>query len=119
MSERRACKTLDQPRSTQRYQAKTKSDEESLLRRIHELVREFPRYGHRTITRMLRREEWTVNFKRIYRIWKREGLRVPRKKTKKRRFGSTAGGICRRRAERMNHVWSIDFIFDRTTNGVR
>ena len=117
MSERRACKTLGQPRSTQRYQAKSKSDEERLLRRIYELVREFPRYGYRMITRMLRREGWTVNYKRIYRLWKREGLRVPRRKTKKRRLGSVSGGICRRRAERINHVWSIDFIFDRTING--
>jgi transposase InsO family protein len=69
------------------------------------------------ITRMLRREGWTVNFKRIYRIWKREGLRVPRKQTKKRRLGSKAGGIMRHRAEHANQVWSIDFIFDRTCNG--
>ena len=69
------------------------------------------------ITRMLRREGWAVNFKRVYRIWKQEGFRVPQKKTKKRRLGSTAGGISRRRAVRVNHVWSIDFIFDRTSNG--
>ena len=69
------------------------------------------------ITRMLRREGWSVNFKRVYRIWKQEGFRVPQKKTKKRRLGSTAGGISRRRAVRVNHVWSIDFIFDRTSNG--
>lgn len=66
---------------------------------------------------MLRREGWSVNFKRVYRIWKQEGFRVPQKKTKKRRLGSTEGGIGRRRAVRVNHVWSIDFIFDRTSNG--
>jgi putative transposase len=66
---------------------------------------------------MLRREGWSVNFKRVYRIWKQEGFRVPQKKTKKRRLGSTQGGISRRRAVRVNHVWSIDFIFDRTSNG--
>ncbi|MEL6898940.1 MAG: IS3 family transposase, partial [Planctomycetota bacterium] len=117
VSERRACKSLGQPRSTQRYQAKTKDNEASLVRRIQELVREFPRYGYRMVTRVLRREGWTVNFKRIYRLWKREGLRIPVKKKKKRRLGSSSGGIKRRRAESMNHVWSVDFIFDRTTKG--
>lgn len=87
------------------------------MQRIHELVRDFPRYGYRMITRVLRREGWIVNFKRIYRIWKREGLRVPLQKTKKRRLGSSEGGIARLRAERPNHVWSIDFIFDQTING--
>ena len=117
MSQRRACKTLGQPRSTQRYQASEKEDEQRLVGRILELVGEFPRYGYRMITRLLRQEGWQVNFKRIYRIWKREGLKVPVKKTKKRRLGDCNGGIRRRRAERLNHVWSVDFIFDRTANG--
>ena len=69
------------------------------------------------ITRLLRQEGWQVNFKRIYRIWKREGFKVPVKKTKNRRLGDSSGGIKRRRAERPNHVWSVDFIFDRTVNG--
>ena len=69
------------------------------------------------ITRLLRQEGWTVNFKRIYRLWKREGLKVSMEKRKKRRLGTVDGGISRRRAERPNHVWSIDFIFDRTENG--
>ncbi|MDB4353667.1 IS3 family transposase, partial [bacterium] len=117
VSQRRACKTLGQPRSTQRYQATEKEDDQRLAGRIFELVREFPRYGYRMITRLLRQEGWQVNFKRIYRIWKREGLKVPVKKTKKRRLGDSSGGIKRRRAERPNHVWSVDFIFDRTVNG--
>ena len=117
MSQRRACKTLGQPRSTQRYQASEKEDEQRLVGRILELVGEFPRYGYRMITRLLRQEGWQVNFKRIYRIWKREGLKVSVKKTKKRRLGDCNGGIRRRRAERLNHVWSVDFIFDRTANG--
>ena len=69
------------------------------------------------ITRTLRQEGWQVNFKRIYRIWRREGLKVPRKKAKKRRLGNSKGGIVRRKATHRNHVWSIDFIFDRTANG--
>lgn len=88
-----------------------------MITRILELVREFPRYGYRQITRLLCSEGWHVNPKRIYRLWKQEGLKVPRKKQKRRRLGDSRGGIIRRQAEVMNHVWSMDFIFDRTTNG--
>ena len=116
VSERRACKVLGQSRSTQRYSSSRKS-EESLVGRILELVREFPRYGYRMITRLLRQEGWRINFKRVYRIWRQEGLKVPVKKRKKRRLGSREGGVTRRRAEYPNHVWSVDFIFDRTSNG--
>jgi len=94
-----------------------KADEPNLLKRILELVAEFPRYGYRRITRLLRSEGWRVNAKRIYRLWRREGLKVPQKKVKRSRLGSAAGGIIRRQAGRRNHVWSMDFIFDRTTNG--
>ncbi len=57
------------------------------------------------------------NAKRIYRLWRQEGLKVPKKKAKRRRLGSSDGGIIRRRAEHKNHVWSMDFVFDRTANG--
>lgn len=117
MSQRRACRTLNQPLSTQRYRPSVKDDEPALLSRILELVGEFPRYGYRQITRLLRNEGWHVNAKRIYRLWRREGLKVPQKKVKRRRLGSSMGGIVRRKAEHPNHVWSVDFIFDRTTNG--
>lgn len=60
--------------STQRYESKVKSDELLLLARILELVREFPRYGYRQITRLLRNEGWRVNFKRVYRLWRKEGV---------------------------------------------
>lgn len=69
------------------------------------------------ITRLLRQEGWKVNFKRVYRIWRQEELKVPVKEAKKRRLGDKSGGVQRRRAERPNQVWSIDFIFDRTRNG--
>jgi len=117
VSERRACQVIGQSRSSQRYRPKVKDDEQRLVARILELVSEFPRYGYRMITRLLRQEGWTVNFKRIYRIWKQEGLKVSMKKRKKRRLGTADGGITRRKAKRPNHVWSIDFIFDRTENG--
>ena len=78
---------------------------------------EFPRFGYRQITRLLRSEGWQVNAKRVYRLWRQEGLKVPKKATKRRRLGSAEGGIIRRKAEFKNDVWSVDFIFDRTVNG--
>ena len=66
---------------------------------------------------MLRQEGWTINFKRVYRIWRQEGLKVSQKKSKRRRLGSSIGGLNRLRADGINHVWSIDFVFDRTENG--
>ena len=117
VSQRRACHTLGQPLSTQRYQPTTKSDESSLVARILELVAEFPRYGYRRVTRLLRAEGWRVNAKRVYRLWRAEGLKVPQKTKKKRRLGSSEGSITRLKAERKDHVWSVDFIFDRTANG--
>jgi len=117
ISERRACRVLEQPRSTQRYVSQVREDEPELLKKILELVREFPRFGYRQITRLLRQDGWEVNFKRVYRLWRQEGLKVPQKKRKRRRLGDSSGGIARRRAERKDHVWSLDFIFDRTANG--
>jgi len=84
---------------------------------MHELVREPPRYGYRRVTVLLKREGWCVNFKRIYRLWRREGFRVPRKTRKRRRLGSSANACHRRRAQRKDHVWTWDFIHDRTTGG--
>lgn len=117
VSERRACRVLEQPRSSQRYTAKVPDDEPALVARMLELVRKHPRYGYRFITAKLRQEGWQVNFKRIYRLWRREGLKVPKKKRKKRRLGRSENGCHRRRAECKNHVWCWDFIFDRTTSG--
>jgi transposase InsO family protein len=117
VSERRACQVLDQPRASQRYQAKPRDDEAALVKRILELARTHPRYGYRMITAKLRQEGWQVNRKRIYRLWRREGLKVPQKKRKRRRLGTSANACHRRRAEHVNDVWCWDFIFDRTTSG--
>lgn len=117
MSERRACEVVDQPRSTQRYVARPASDEAALVTRMPELVRVHPRFGYRRIAALLRREGFPVNFKRVYRLWRQEGLKVPRKQRKKRRLGHSENGCQRHRAERRNHVWCWDFIFDRTASG--
>jgi transposase InsO family protein len=117
VSERRACRVLGQPRSTQRQQSKAKEGEERLVTRLLELVRQHPRFGYRRIWALLRREGWQINRKRIWRLWRQQGLRVPRKQRKKRRLGNSANGCVRRPAERRGHVWSWDFVHDRTSDG--
>jgi transposase InsO family protein len=84
---------------------------------MHELVRKHPRYGYRMITAKLRQEAWRVSFKRIYRLWRREGFLVPRKARKRRRLGHSGNSCIRRRAEHKDHVWTWDFIHDRTATG--
>ncbi len=112
-SERRACRVLAQPRATQRYAAVPRDGDEPLARRMHELVRRHPRRGYRLIWGMLRGEGWRVNVKRGYRLWKREGFKVPGTQHKRTRLGRSENGIVRRKAERPNQVWAVDFIHDR------
>jgi putative transposase len=88
-----------------------------LLLRIRELAREHPRYGYRRITALLRREGWSVNRKRVHRLWRREGLKVPQVQRRRRRLGHSENSCTRRRAERPDHVWSYDFIHDQTADG--
>ena len=90
-----------------------------MVARMLELSRANPRYGYRRITALLRREQWAVNRKRVYRLWRREGLKVPQTQRKRRRLGSSANGCVRRRAERKNQVWSYDFVMDQTSDGRR
>lgn len=116
-SQRRACRVIGQPRSTQRYQAKRRVDEVGLVQRMHEIVRREPRFGYRRIWAVLRREGRKINHKRVDRLCRREGLRVPRKQRKKRRLGCSAQGIIRHRPQSKNHVWAWDFIFDADVRG--
>lgn len=117
VSERRACRALDQHRSAQRYRPKIADDEPRLVEAMLAIVRQRPRFGYRRVWALMRADGWRVNRKRVYRLWRLKGLTVPQKRVKKRRLGMSDNGIVRRRAMRMNEVWSIDFIFDRTTNG--
>lgn len=118
VSQRRACNVLGQSRSSQRYQQKGDSEEQQrLVCRIHELVLKYPRYGYRMITAKLRQDGWRVNFKRVYRLWRREGFKVPKKTRKKRHLGQSGNSCIRLRAEHKDHVWAWDFIHDRTASG--
>jgi putative transposase len=116
-SQRRVCRVLRQPRSTQRQTPKAKEEEGRLVRRMLELVGRRPRYGYRRIWALLRREGWRVNRKRVYRLWRKQGLKVPKKQRKKRRLGSGVNGCVRRPAQHKNHVWAWDFLHDRTSDG--
>ena len=82
-----------------------------------ELASEYGRYGYRRITALLRQRGWRVNHKRVERLWRREGLKVPRKQPKRRRLWLNDGSCVRRRPERKNHVWSYDFVQTRTAEG--
>ena len=117
MSERRACRILNQHRSTQRKIPKRSDDEAALTAEIIDLASRYGRYGYRRITALLRRSGWSVNRKRVARIWRREGLRVPSKQPKRGRLWFNDGSCIRLRPEYPNHVWSYDFVADRTHEG--
>ena len=118
-SERRACRTLGQARSSQRYKVKSKEDDARLTAAIRRIAVREPRAGYRGVRRHLAREGWDVNLKRVHRIWRKEGLRVPPKARKRRRLGNSENGTQRLAAARINHVWSYDFVFDQTESGGR
>ena len=117
VSERRACQVLGQHRSTQRKVPQTPDDEAALTADMIELARQYGRYGYRRITKMLCTSGWSVNKKRVERLWRREGLKVPTKQPKRGRLWLNDGSCIRLRAERPNHVWSYDFVADRTHDG--
>jgi len=116
-SERRACRVVSQPRSTQRYRPRIRVIDVALVGRMHELVRVHPRYGYRRMWALLRGEGWRVNRKRIWRLWRKEGFKVPQRQRKKRRLGNSENGIVRFRPRHKDHVWTWDFIHDRDEQG--
>jgi len=116
-SERRACRVLDQPRSSQRRPTKPRDDEPALVKRMRELARKRPRLGYRRIAALLRQEDFRASATRVLRLWRKEGLKVPRKKRKRRSLGGSGAGVVQRPAESPGDVWCWDFVFDRTTSG--
>ncbi|MFZ2031719.1 MAG: IS3 family transposase [Vitreimonas sp.] len=117
VSERRACQVLGQSRSTQRRQPQVPGDEPRLVRRMVELATQYGRYGYRRITALLQREQWRVNHKRVERLWRREGLKVPQRQPKRRRLWLNDGSCVRLRPGHRDHVWSYDFVLTRTHDG--
>jgi transposase InsO family protein len=117
VSERRAYQALGQYRTTQRYLPHIELGEEKLTGRIIELASQYGRYGYRRITALLQGESWQVNHKKVERIWRREGLKVPKKQPKRRRLWLNDGSCIRLRPEYKDHVWSYDFMTARTADG--
>ena len=114
VSERKACAVLGQHRSTQRKAPRGSDDEAALTADVVELAKRYGRYGYRRITALLRDAGWAVNHKRVERIWRREGLKVPQRQPKRGRLWLADGSCVRLRPERANHVWAYDFVEDRT-----
>jgi len=117
VSERRVCGVIEQPRATQRYQAIEPDDEVGLTAAIIGYATQFGRYGYRRITALLRQDGWIVNHKRVERIWRQEGLKVPQKQPKRGRLWLTDGSCVRLRPYWADHVWSYDFVMARTHDG--
>ncbi len=117
ISERRACKALGVTRSVQRYKKRRADDESQLRADITRLALCYGRYGYRRVAALLRVEGWQVNHKRVERIWREEGLRVPQKQKKRKRLYLNDGSCMRLRPCWQNHVWSYDFVADRLSNG--
>jgi len=108
---------LGQARSTQRHEVGVSGGEERLVAQIIALATRYGRYGYRRITALLRAEGWRVNHKRVERIWRQEGLKVPQKQPKRGRLWFNDGSCIRLRPERKNHVWSYDLMAARTQDG--
>ena len=117
VSQRRACQVLGQPRSTQRRAPAVPDDEPRLVARMVELAVEYGRYGYRRVTALLQAEGFRVNHKRIARLWRREGLKVPQKQPQRGRLWLNDGACVRLRPERKDHIWSYDFVQARTRDG--
>ena len=117
ISERRVCRAIEQPRSSQRYIPQIPNWDKCLTQRIVDLAMRYGRYGYRRITALLQAEGWWVNHKRVERIWRLEGLKVPQKQPKRGRLWLNDGSCVRLRPDHRNHVWSYDFVMDTTDDG--
>jgi putative transposase len=117
VSERWACRVVGQHRSTQRYERARAGDDAALRARLREISRERPRWGYRRAHHRLREEGWEINRKRVARLWREEGLRVPVRRRKRRRLGDSTVPAQRLRAERPDQVWALDFQHDQTADG--
>ena len=117
MSERRICRVLGQHRSTHRKVPRGADDEQQLTEDIIALAKQYGRYGYRRVTALLRHAGWTVNRKRVERIWRKEGLKVPQRQPKRGRLWLSDGSCIRLRPEYPGHVWAYDFVEGCTHDG--
>jgi len=118
VSQRRLCRVLGQSRSTQRYHRRKPDDDRRLIEELRRWCEWQPRFGSERVHQLLLGTGWRVNFKRVHRLWKQEHFQVPGKQRKRRRLpGHSANGCVRHKALHRNHVWSYDFLVDRTEDG--
>jgi transposase InsO family protein len=117
VSERRACRVIGQVRTTQRLIRLTGGEKEKLVAHIIQLATKYGRYGYRRVTALLKQEGWQVNHKRVERIWRMEGLKVPQKQPRRGRLWLNDGSCIRLRPQHKDHVWSYDFVMARTSDG--
>ncbi len=117
LSERRACRIRGQHRSTQRHRPRNADRDDALRAELRALSRAHPRWGYRKAWAALREHGWEANRKKVERLWREEGLRLPRRTRKPQRLGNSTTPAQRLRAQRPNHVWALDFQFDTTTDG--
>jgi transposase InsO family protein len=117
VSERRACRVIGQARTTQRLIRLAGGEKEKLIARITQLATKYGRYGYRRVTALLKQEGWQVNHKRVERIWRMEGFKVPQKQPRRGRLWLTDGSCVRLRPQHKDHVWSYDFVMARTSDG--
>jgi putative transposase len=117
VSERWACRVLGQHRSTERYEPTRAEDDSALRSELRQFSRDRPRWGYRRAHHHLREQGWDVNRKRVQRLWREEGLRVPVRRRKRRRLGESTVPARRLRSERPNQAWAFDFQFDQTGDG--
>jgi len=117
VTERRACRVLKVNRTAYRYEPVKLPDEDEVRTEIMDLACNYGRVGYRMVTNMMRNQGRRINHKRVERIWREEGLKLPKKQTKKRRLWLTDGSCVRLRPTHKNHVWSYDFVEDKTMNG--
>lgn len=117
LSQRHACRLFQQPRGTQRYVPALRADEDELTQAIITLANQYGRYGYRQIAGLLRNAGWPVGRDRVARIWRKEGLKVPKKHKPRGRLWLNDGSCIRLRPEHRNHVWSYDFVTAWTHDG--
>ena len=116
-SERRTCQVMGIARSSFRYQSGPKGDEEELRLAMIKLAKQYGRYGYRKIAALLRMEGWEVNHKKVERLWREEGLQLPKRHKKRRRLYHKDSSVIRLRPQYQNHIWSVDFVHDKLSSG--
>ncbi|MGI9481366.1 MAG: IS3 family transposase [Hyphomicrobiales bacterium] len=116
-SERRTCRVVGVARSTMHYKAVSKDGEDALRLAMVRLAKQYRRYGYRKIAALLRIEGWKVNLKKIERLWREEGLQLPERHKKRKRLYHKDSSVIRLRPQYPNHIWSVDFVHDRLSNG--